>query len=231
MKKKLTLVVTCIVLVAAMVIGGTLAYFTDTKKNENTFTIGNVMIKLDEAVVTKNGDKWTASETDRTTKGNAYEAAYPGAEMPKDPTVHNVGKNAAYIRAKVTMTDALNTLAVMFPAPAAGTNFNDQYIGYLKQLVGGNFGEGWTCVDINWGPTNNGSDLEFVFEYDGTLAPEESTNPIFEKIVIPSDFDTRVNNGTAYLQIGEVKLDIVAEAIQADGFDTWAEAFNAFDGN
>lgn len=230
MKKKLTLVVTCIVLVAAMVIGGTLAYFTDTKSAENTFTIGNVMIKLDEAVVTKNGDEWTASETERTTVGNAYGAAYPGAVMPKDPTVHNVGENAAYIRAKVTMTGALNTLAVMFPAPAAGTTFNDQYIGYLKQLVGGDFGEGWTCVDINWGPTV-GSDLEFVFEYDGTLAPEKSTNPIFEKIVIPSDFDTRVNNGTAYLQIGEVKLDIVAEAIQADGFDTWAEAFNAFDGN
>ena len=227
MKKKLTLVVTCIVLVAAMVIGGTLAYFTDTKSAENTFTIGNVMIKLDEAVVTKNGDKWTASETERTTVGNAYGAAYPGAEMPKDPTVHNVGENAAYIRAKVTMTDALNTLAVMFPAPAAGTTFNDQYIGYLKQLVGNKFGEGWTCVDIN----GSGNDLEFVFEYAGTLAPEESTTPIFDKIVIPSTFDTRVNNGTAYLQIGEVKLDIVAEAIQADGFDTWTEAFNAFDGN
>ena len=46
MKKKLTLVVTCVVLVAAMVIGGTLAYFTDTKSAENTFTVGNVKIEL-----------------------------------------------------------------------------------------------------------------------------------------------------------------------------------------
>ena len=42
MKKKLTLVVTCVVLVAAMVIGGTLAYFTDTKDATNTFTVGNL---------------------------------------------------------------------------------------------------------------------------------------------------------------------------------------------
>ena len=49
MKKKLTLVVTCIVLVAAMVIGGTLAYFTDTKDATNTFTVGNVKIDLLES--------------------------------------------------------------------------------------------------------------------------------------------------------------------------------------
>lgn len=49
MKKKLTLVVTCVVLVAAMVIGGTLAYFTDNDKATNTFTVGNVDIKLLES--------------------------------------------------------------------------------------------------------------------------------------------------------------------------------------
>lgn len=49
MKKKLTLVVTCIVLVAAMVIGGTLAYFTDTDNAKNTFTVGNVKIDLLES--------------------------------------------------------------------------------------------------------------------------------------------------------------------------------------
>lgn len=53
MKKKLTLVVTCIVLVAAMVIGGTLAYFTDTKTAENTFTVGDVKIKLDGLFLAK----------------------------------------------------------------------------------------------------------------------------------------------------------------------------------
>ena len=56
MKKKLTLVVTCIVLVAAMVIGGTLAYFTDTKDATNTFTVGNVQIKLIESRFHREGN-------------------------------------------------------------------------------------------------------------------------------------------------------------------------------
>lgn len=49
MKKKLTLVVTSVLLVAALVIGGTLAYFTDTKTATNTFTVGNVSIDLIES--------------------------------------------------------------------------------------------------------------------------------------------------------------------------------------
>ena len=56
MKKKLTLVVTCIVLVAAMVIGGTLAYFTDTKDATNTFTVGNVSIDLIESTYHREGN-------------------------------------------------------------------------------------------------------------------------------------------------------------------------------
>lgn len=56
MKKKLTLVVTCIVLVAAMVIGGTLAYFTDTKNATNTFTVGNVKIELIESRFHREGN-------------------------------------------------------------------------------------------------------------------------------------------------------------------------------
>lgn len=48
MKKKLTLVATSVLLVAALVIGGTLAYFTDTDNATNTFTVGNVKISLIE---------------------------------------------------------------------------------------------------------------------------------------------------------------------------------------
>ena len=72
MKKKLTLVVTCIVLVAAMVIGGTLAYFTDTTEaKKNTFTVGNVGIELTES-------DWT--ENDNHT-------LMPGTSYAKNPTI------------------------------------------------------------------------------------------------------------------------------------------------
>lgn len=50
MKKKTILVVAiAVMLVAALVVGGTLAYFTDTKSADNTFTVGNVKIDLLES--------------------------------------------------------------------------------------------------------------------------------------------------------------------------------------
>lgn len=50
MKKKTILVVAiAVMLVAALVVGGTLAYFTDTKSAKNTFTVGNVDIELLES--------------------------------------------------------------------------------------------------------------------------------------------------------------------------------------
>ena len=50
MKKKTILVAAiAVMLVAALVVGGTLAYFTDTKTETNTFTVGNVKIDLLES--------------------------------------------------------------------------------------------------------------------------------------------------------------------------------------
>ena len=50
MKKKTILVAAiAVMLVAALVVGGTLAYFTDTKSAKNTFTVGNVKIELLES--------------------------------------------------------------------------------------------------------------------------------------------------------------------------------------
>ena len=49
MKKKTILVAAiAVMLVAALVVGGTLAYFTDTDAAKNTFTVGNVKIDLIE---------------------------------------------------------------------------------------------------------------------------------------------------------------------------------------
>lgn len=56
MKKKTILVAAiAVMLVAALVVGGTLAYFTDTKTATNTFTMGNVKIALNEQQKGENG--------------------------------------------------------------------------------------------------------------------------------------------------------------------------------
>lgn len=57
MKKKTILVVAiAVMLVAALVVGGTLAYFTDTKAKDNVFTVGNVSIQLIESTYHREGN-------------------------------------------------------------------------------------------------------------------------------------------------------------------------------
>lgn len=48
-KKSILMAAIAVMLVAVLVVGGTLAYFTDTKSATNTFTMGNVKIELLES--------------------------------------------------------------------------------------------------------------------------------------------------------------------------------------
>ena len=76
--------------------------YYDTVKN--TFTVGKVAITLDEAQVTENTDDygmttWTVNEEAERVTENTYTAIYPGAELPKDPTVTVLeGSNPCYVR-------------------------------------------------------------------------------------------------------------------------------------
>ena len=105
-KKRFVAILLCVTLVALAAIGATFAYLTDTKTVNNTFTMGNVKIKLDETNVNDpTGDRVTSNEYN----------VYPGAVVTKDPIVHNVGKNAAYIRATVNVSNWMNLCAAYFP--------------------------------------------------------------------------------------------------------------------
>lgn len=213
MKKKLTLVVTCVVLVAAMVIGGTLAYFTDTKTAENTFTMGNVKITLDETdVKNPQGDRVTSNEYD----------VYPGQTVTKDPIVHNTGKNGAYIRATVNVYNWMNLVAAYYP-DFKETFPNDGYKAALNLLVG-ELGEGWSVVDVVAGDTFTIGqfDAKFVLKYDGVLAANADTTAMFQTVTIPTGIDNA--NASSFQSV-----KVVAQAIQADGFDTWEAAFAAYD--
>lgn len=94
MKKKLLAMCMVVCLSAVAVVGGTMAYFTDSADKTNTFTVGNVNIDLTEP-------KW-----DEQGSEDAPEA-YPGEALAKDPTVKNVGKNPCFVRIKVEGWDCL----------------------------------------------------------------------------------------------------------------------------
>lgn len=200
MKKKITAIFLCVALVAIAIVGASLAYFTDTKTAENTFTMGDVKITLDEA--NANGEGRVTS--------NEYNV-YPGAVVAKDPTVHNTGKNAAWIRAYVEVK-GWDTNRTKYPGYKAG-ELKDS----LTYLIDG-LGEGWSLVDA----TAANGDVTFVLKYDTQLASKDSTTAMFQQVKVPAGLvDTDVFG----------QITVTAQAIQADGFDTWEAAFAKFPKN
>lgn len=205
MKKKITAIFLCVALVAIAIVGASLAYFTDTKTAENTFTMGNVQITLDETNV--NGQGRVTSNTYNT---------YPGAVVTKDPIVHNIGANAAYIRATVKVENWVTTCKECYKFDGTG-GYANTLVDYL--VVEKKLGNGWSVekamVDAK------GNDVTFVLKYDGKLAAKGETTAMFQQVQIPAGLENGQTLGT---------ITVKADAIQTDGFDTWDAAFNAFDG-
>ena len=79
MKKKITAICLVVALAATAIVGGTLAYFTDTTDEvRNEFTVGNVAIDLDEPNWEYEGDKANL---------------VPGTQIAKDPTITVLDKS------------------------------------------------------------------------------------------------------------------------------------------
>ena len=216
-KKRFVAILLCVTLVALAAIGATFAYLTDSKTVNNTFTMGNVAIKLDETNVNDpTGDRVTS---------NTYNV-YPGAVVTKDPIVHNTGKNAAYIRATVNVSNWMNLCAAYYP-DFKYTFGQEGYKAALNLLVG-ELGEGWSVVGVEAGDTFTIGqfDAKFILKYegalDGALAAGADTTAMFQTVTIP----TGIDNVNADSFSG---VKVVAQAIQADGFDTWEAAFAAYD--
>ena len=103
MSKKKIISLCLVVCLLATAIGGTLAYFTDTDSEKNTFTVGNVDIDLTETNKI-NGEEVT---------GNAFENLMPGTEITKTPVVTNNSSEAAYVRVVVRATNQEELYALL----------------------------------------------------------------------------------------------------------------------
>ncbi len=117
-RKVLTLALCAILLVSATVMG-TMAYLTSTDSVENTFTVGNVKITLDEADVKTDGTYESSKEVRVDT--NEYHLV-PGHSYIKDPTI-DVDSNSedCWLFVKVengiaAIEDTANTIAAQMSA-------------------------------------------------------------------------------------------------------------------
>ena len=100
MKKKITAICLVVALAATAIVGGTLAYFTDTTEEvRNEFTVGNVDISLDEPNWEYEGDKANL---------------VPGTQIAKDPTITvEDGSQDAYVFLKMDMNKYVSLINLM----------------------------------------------------------------------------------------------------------------------
>ena len=212
-KTKALLMSLCAVLLVAASVLGTMAYLTDSKDVKNTFTVGNVSIKLDEAKVDEMGNlvkNQDGTLADRVTR-NAYKLL-PGHTYVKDPTVTVLAPSVkSYVRMKVTFTKA-NALDAIFAPTGAD----------LTSIFGGYDAATW----IYKGNTKEGDTRTYEFWYKTTVdatAAAQTLEPLFTSIIVPGTI-----NNDQLKSIDGMTINVNAYAIQADGFKDAAEAWAHF---
>lgn len=218
MKKSIALVMMAVLLVAASVMG-TLAFLTSTDSVKNTFTVGKVAITLDEADVTKDGKP---VEGAARVQKNEYKLM-PGHTYTKDPTIHVAeGSEPCFIRAKVTLTNASQWIAI-------ATKYADNKVENIIQGTDDNI---WWVSGPAVDTVKNTVTYTFVFKNESHTdelgkriwtSADGTDLVLFNEIKIPGGV-----TATELSDVANTQITIVAEAIQADGFATEEAAWEAF---
>ena len=210
--KKALVLFLCAVLLVAGSVAGTLAYLqAKSEVVQNTFTVGDVKIDLDEANVDEYGDLADLSRV----KSNKYKLL-PGHDYIKDPTVTvKANSEDCYVRMFVSVNE-IEKLKAAFPVAKYPTFYAGELF-LLQMLV-----TGWDNAVWEYEDYNNGT-YEFRYHEIVRLSSADvRLDALFDTIVIPGT----VTN-TELASLNAVQIDVVAQAIQADGFDTadkaWAQ--------
>lgn len=234
MKKKILALCLVVALAVAAVVGGTLAYFTDTENATNTFTTGKVDITLNE----------TFSENDAK--------LLPGKNIEKIVNVTN-NEEDAYVR-----------LHIAFPADTIYYGENDGVQEYNNLVHFNQRYASLVAGEWNWTPTSagvggehpgypgNGTNYNtytttidnveyrvFVVTYMTKLAKNDTTktdamfNVYLDKYADTTDGEiytapANVDYRTAEMSsnLNNYKILIVAEGCQAEGFNDPYTALN-----
>lgn len=211
MKKfKALLVVACALLLVAASVFGTMAYLTSKDTVTNTFTVGKVAIKLDEAKA--NLDGTLVANADRV-KTNDYKLL-PGHTYNKDPMV-TVLKDSepSYVKMTVTFSMADKLDAIFAPNGAD-----------LISIFNGYDANNWIAKGNTKDATDNTRTYEFWYKEavdasDGDVA----LDALFDSITVPGTI-----TGDQLKTIEGMTITVNAYAIQADGFTNAEAAWAAF---
>ncbi len=101
--KKTLIMCISLFLIAAVAVGGTIAYLTiDPIEKGNVFSVGKIAIELNEKV-----DVYGAGTVKENDDGAIYEGVMPGDYLQKEVSIKNVGNRPAYVAVEVTFNNAL----------------------------------------------------------------------------------------------------------------------------
>ena len=228
MKKKIISLCLVVCLLAVAIIGGTMAYFTDTDKATNVMTMGSVDIEQLEQERTKdaNGNftstlqNFTANKPVVPAVGtpawDAEKITVNGVEMlvfddaqfknaiDKIVSVKNDGKSSAYVRTIIAIEapgfDATDLI---------GINRNDNETVQMSSPI---------CVTVD-----SVDYVCFVFTYKDALAAGAASEPSLVQVYLSSKATNE--DVTAYGDTWEIIA--LSQAVQADGF---ADAATGLDG-
>lgn len=214
MKKKVLSLCLVLALLALAVAGATLAYFTDTDEVDNVFTVGNIDIEIVESqyhMIVDNKDA-DAIIADGETYQDEYlavegENIVPGKWVRKVPYINNIGANDAYVRIIVTQSEWFWNNTSMMEYTTAIEN-GDLVVSDPIYNNDGTISLVYTIVE----PVKAG-ELSEVFPFWQFKINDNVTSEALEA----ANFDIT--------QVVNVK----AEAIQAETFDNYVDAFAAFD--
>lgn len=209
-RSKALLLTLCAVLLVAATIFGTMAYLTSTDTVTNTFTVGKVNIKLDEAKANPDG---TLVEGAERVKANEYKLL-PGHTYNKDPMVTVLsGSESSYVKMTVTFSKA-NELDAIFAPDGAD----------MLKIFNGYDAANWIAKGNTKDATANTRTYEFWYK-EAVAAPtaDVALDALFDSITVPGTI-----TGAQLATIEGMTITVNAYAIQADGFANADAAWAAF---
>lgn len=210
MNKKKT-ILAAVVLLLVFVVGGAIAYFTDTDTKTNTFTIGNVDIDLVESTW-ENLDKAKVDKNDNNIP-DAAEDMMPGGTVDKDPVIKNLStKNPAYVFAKVEVP----CTTIVAPATTSEELFTYTTNAGWTELSSAACTSGGTATHVYYYGT--GETLTALAKAANASTPTPTSKPVFSSVTLRSTL--KGNEGLT----GNKNIVVTGYGIQTEGLTSTAPA-------
>ena len=214
MKKRIVIVALLVCILVLSIASTTIAYFTDTEKATNTFTVGDVDIKLTEVAPDGTTVEVTDDENGESALALTYTNVYPTQKINKTPTITNVATDPAYVGAVVTIAlsddSDINTLF------AEATLVADVKAFLSEGAINATSGYKVTVLQ-------EGEAIKVYIIAEQAIAKDIPV-ALFSNVVIPADWD---NDDMAVF--AKLSITVDAYATQVAGMADLAEAANRTD--